>query len=66
MEVDLAVFDMRGRRIATLASGPLPAGRHEATWRGADDLGRPVATGLYFYRLRTADGNLTRKMLLMK
>jgi subtilisin-like proprotein convertase family protein len=64
--VSLAVFDLRGRRVAELVNGDLVAGHHEVTWRGQDDTGRQVASGTYFYRL-TADGEArTGKMLLVK
>ncbi len=64
--VDLAVFDVSGRRVATLATGFWPAGRHEAVWQGRDASGDRAASGLYFYRL-DADGRmLTRRMLLLK
>ncbi|MCP4546280.1 MAG: T9SS type A sorting domain-containing protein [bacterium] len=64
--VDLAVFDVKGRRVATLVQGTLAAGEHEVVWHGRDSNGRPVATGLYFSRLVCGDQTLTRKMLLLK
>jgi len=63
----LGVFDSRGRLIKSLVRSELPAGQHAVTWNGRDALGRPVASGTYFYKLMTPDGReLTRKMLLMK
>jgi len=50
--VELAVFDVSGRRIATLAAGHRAAGRHEAVWQGRDDDGRSVPSGVYLARLR--------------
>jgi hypothetical protein len=55
--VELAVFDVSGRRIATLAAGHRAAGRHEAVWQGRDDAGRSVPSGVYLARLRV-DGSL--------
>lgn len=49
--VSLKVTDLAGRVVATLQEGNLPAGRHEATWNGADAEGRQLANGVYFYRL---------------
>jgi hypothetical protein len=64
--VRLAVFDMAGRLIATVVDGYLPAGRHEAVWRGLDDSGRRVASGMYLGRL-TADGtSACRRLTLVK
>jgi hypothetical protein len=50
--VDLAVHDLAGRRLATLASGRLPAGPREFTWDGAG-----ARNGLYFVRL-VVDGRV--------
>ncbi len=47
----LAVYDLQGRRIASLRGVPSGAGRHEAAWDGRDDKGRSVAAGIYFLRL---------------
>lgn len=52
--VDLAVFDVAGRRVRTLARGMFGAGTHERAWDGADDAGRPAGAGLYFFRLAAA------------
>jgi hypothetical protein len=49
--VRLDIYDARGRRVTTLIDEEMPAGPHAATWDGTDALGRPVADGVYFYRL---------------
>ena len=64
--VELAVFDVRGQRVATLLTGQQTAGRHEVEWTGVDTDGRRVASGVYCYRLRTAAGIQRGKMLLSK
>jgi hypothetical protein len=64
--VDLAVVDLRGRRVATLVDGALGAGRHEVRWNGLDDRGRPAGSGVYLVRL-VGDGEVsTHKIALMK
>jgi len=63
---ELEIYNVLGRKIRTLVNAEYPAGEFEIVWNGTDDAGRPVASGLYFYRLRTADFRETRKMLLMK
>jgi hypothetical protein len=50
-EARLEIFDAAGRRVATLARGGFAAGRHAVIWRGRDDGGRPVRSGVYFLRL---------------
>jgi len=59
--VDLSVYDVLGRRIARLASGRIPAGRHQVRWDAAR-----LAGGVYFYRLRAGAFNATRRMVLMR
>jgi hypothetical protein len=49
---ELAIYDLQGRLVRTLASGLLPAGRHEASWDGRDAAGHPAATGVYLARLQ--------------
>ncbi len=64
--VDLAVFDVEGRRLATLVSGRLDAGSYQETWDGRTDRGLAAASGQYWYRLKTAGGEISRGMLLIK
>jgi aminopeptidase N len=62
----LQVFDPRGVLIATLADGTMDEGRHEVRWNGTNDPGRPVSSGVYFYRLRAGGSVITKKMLLLR
>jgi len=64
--VNLAIYEISGRRVATLVSGSLPAGYHESVWTGLDESGRSVASGIYFYRLEADNEVLTRKMILLR
>lgn len=64
--VDIAVFDLAGRRVRTLVAGTLPAGDHEARWNGQDDGGEALPSGLYVYRVTTAGQTLARKMMLVR
>ena len=51
--VSLSVLDASGRRVATIFSGPLSAGRHQPSWPGLDDAGGRVAPGSYFVVLES-------------
>jgi C1A family cysteine protease len=64
--VTVTVYDVLGRTIKTLTSGVMPAGRHTVEWTGKDYNGKPVSSGVYFYRLAADDFAQTRKMLLLK
>jgi hypothetical protein len=65
-EVNLSVYNVLGRRVRQLAGGVFPAGSHTVVWDGTDDYGRPVASGLYLYRLSAGPNTQTRKMMLLK
>ncbi|MCA9752959.1 MAG: choice-of-anchor B family protein [Gemmatimonadetes bacterium] len=59
----LAVYDVAGRRVATLLGGSrVAAGRQSVTWSGRDDAGREVAPGVYFAKLEAAGEVRTRKI----
>ncbi|HUK61988.1 MAG TPA: FlgD immunoglobulin-like domain containing protein, partial [Dongiaceae bacterium] len=53
--VQLAVFDLAGRRIRTLADGDFAAGVRTAFWDGRGEDGRPAANGFYVVRMRAGD-----------
>lgn len=65
--VTLRLFDTQGRLVRTLLNdAPLPAAPHEVLWDGRTTDGAEVPSGLYFYRLETAEKVLTKRMLRLK
>ncbi|NIR73216.1 T9SS type A sorting domain-containing protein, partial [candidate division KSB1 bacterium] len=64
--VTLAIYNLGGQLVRTLASGTLPTGQHRVTWDGRDELGRQVASGIYLYRLQAAENVQVRKMTLLR
>jgi hypothetical protein len=60
-DVRLAVYDVSGRRVASLVSGGLPAGPHEKIWDGKTDDGVDAGAGVYFIRLETGGKEITAK-----
>ncbi len=65
-EVSLTLFNVQGRRVRTLVDGEREAGAYRVAWDGTDESGRPVASGVYFYRLES-DGRVEhRKMTLLR
>ena len=63
---ELAIYDLSGRRVQTLVSGMLYPGTKSVTWNGTDDNGRGVASGVYHYVLKTTQGQLQKKMTLIR
>ena len=70
-EVTLRIYAVNGILVRTLALGLMPAGIYQsrsraAYWDGRNDVGEPVASGLYFYTLTAGEFTTTRKMLIRK
>ncbi len=65
-QVELAVYDLLGQKLAVLAAGPRDAGLHSVAWDGRDDAGRPMASGTYLYRLRAGPYEGVGKLLLLR
>jgi hypothetical protein len=65
--VTLRIYNVAGQLVRTLVDDVVEAGMiHEATWRGRNDAGSPVASGVYFYKLVAGDFVQTKKMVLLK
>jgi hypothetical protein len=64
--VEVGIFTVSGRRIATLLDSRLPAGRHSVEWNGTSDAGESMPSGIYFYRVESDSGRATEKMTLIK
>ncbi len=64
--VHLAVYNVNGQLVRTLATGERPAGYHTAVWNGRDDSGRALASGVYLYRLVTPGATITKRMIMVK
>jgi len=65
-EIDLAVYNLTGQKVATLASGLWNAGAYTLRWDGRDDDERELASGVYLYRLQAGERVETRKLLLLR
>lgn len=59
--VTLVVYDMLGRRVATLVDDEVPAGFHTVSWNASGK-----ASGVYIYRLAAGNTVQVKRMILMK
>ena len=64
--VELAVFDVGGRRVRTLTNGELEAGPHAVVWDGSDDAGHPLASGIYWTQLRAGGRTFSKKATVLR
>ena len=62
----LEVYNLKGQLVKTLVDEDIEAGIYNVNWNGKDSSGKPVASGVYFYRLSTPEYKQSKKMLLMK
>jgi len=65
-DVDLAVYDIAGRRVADLHHGQLAAGPQRFVWNGSDHSGRAAASGVYLVRISDGATVNWQKVVLAK
>ncbi len=65
-DMSLVVYNILGQEVKTLYRGYMEAGNHRIDWGGDNNAGEPVASGVYFYRLKAGSFEQSRKMTLLK
>ncbi|UCG52226.1 MAG: T9SS type A sorting domain-containing protein [Candidatus Latescibacterota bacterium] len=63
---NVSVYDVAGRRVATLIDRPYPAGTHRITWNGDAENSERLPSGMYFVRLNASGHQSVTKVLLTK
>ena len=66
MHAELVIFNQQGKKIKTILNSALQVGTHEFPWHGKNDKNEDVASGIYYYQLRTERQIESRKMLLLR
>jgi hypothetical protein len=64
--VQLAIYDLEGRLVATVVDDSGQRGRRSAVWNGKDDRGEAVASGVYFARLEAGGSADETKITLIR
>jgi hypothetical protein len=65
-DVNLSIYNLEGKLVKTFINNTLSEGYKQTSWDGTDSHGDPVASGVYFYRLKVGNRTLTKKMVLLK
>ena len=64
--INITIYDITGRKIKTLLNAQQSAGFKTLIWGATNDLGQPVSTGMYLYRMSAGDFHQVKKMVLLK
>ncbi len=66
-QVSVAVYDLGGRKIRSLAEVAwFPAGQHQVVWDGRNDQGQELGSGVYLIRLVSTQGDTTGRVVLLR
>jgi subtilisin family serine protease/PKD repeat protein len=65
-KVTIDIYNLKGQHVKSLVNDSYQAGCHKATWNGRDSKGNKVASGLFFYRMKSGKYSSTKKMILLK
>ncbi len=64
--VTIEVYNIKGQKVKTLVNQSLSSGEHQTVWNGKTENNQPVASGMYFFRMKSGNFTATRKIILMK
>ncbi|MHB9010758.1 MAG: T9SS type A sorting domain-containing protein [Ignavibacteriaceae bacterium] len=64
--VTIKVYNILGQLVNTLVNERKIAGVYKVQWNGVNNLGQPVATGVYIYRVTAGENVAVKKMILLK
>ena len=62
----LNIYNILGQNVSTLVTGIMNPGTYTMEWNATDEAGNPVASGIYFYELRSSSFIARKKMLLIR
>ena len=65
-KTSLIVYDLSGRRARTLVNDYLQPGHYTVKWRGVDENGNTLSSGLYVYVLKYGDMQQSKQMILLR
>jgi flagellar hook assembly protein FlgD len=64
--VKITIYNSVGQAVRALVDEVLSSGYHEARWDGANNLGTPVASGVYIYRMEAGDFRAQKRLLYLR
>lgn len=64
--INISIYDLLGRKVASLLHNRVPSGMHKIYWDGKNDQGSEQSSGVYFFRMQSEAGFKQMKMLMVK
>ncbi|MDP8219981.1 MAG: FlgD immunoglobulin-like domain containing protein [Candidatus Stygibacter frigidus] len=65
-DFQIAVYNLKGQKVAELYQGEMSQGEHQIYWNGKTTSGQQVAAGLYFYKLSSKEFSIYKKAIILK
>jgi len=66
-KINLSIYNIKGQKVKTLANNEFTKGNHAVIWNGDDKYGKPVSSGIYYYKLNVNEKDeAVKKCLLLK
>ena len=66
VHTSLVIYDILGKEVIKLVDNNLSPGKYSIVWTGVNNMGSRVASGIYFYSLRTGKFSDSRRMILLR
>ncbi|MCD4795327.1 MAG: T9SS type A sorting domain-containing protein [Bacteroidales bacterium] len=63
--VSIDIYNIEGKKIKSLLSSHLDAGRHNIVWKGTNESGEPVRKGVYFYKIKAEEHQAVKMMIMI-
>ncbi len=65
-DLEIAVYNLKGQKVADIFQGDKPAGEHQVYWNRLVSSGQEAAAGLYFFKLSSRDFKIFKKAIILK
>jgi len=65
-KVSVDIFNLKGQKVKSLLNEIQEAGQHKIIWQGDNEAGKKVSSGTYFFKVKSGEEEIVKKMLLMK
>ncbi|MDO9578510.1 MAG: T9SS type A sorting domain-containing protein, partial [Candidatus Cloacimonadales bacterium] len=63
----IVIYNLKGQVVKTFSNLQITQSpNQQVTWNGTDDSGKAVSSGVYFYKIKSGDTEVSKKMLLLK